>query len=195
MKNDEQYPGTTLFTYTGKVAFPSGSPSLLDIAISLSREGRYCGHGLRFWPVALHVFAVSDLLPNELKFDGLNHDDPECIIGDTPKPAKSQSVGKFEEELLSVMYRSFGVTLPTSEEHAAVKQADKAVLRGEVFTVGTQALQETSERHPQAEAIVQHYADLYSYADCLEAGGKVPIEFIRRFRTYKDLLPSYRLLN
>ena len=193
--NPEQYPGTTLYTYTGKVAFPGGAPSLLDIAVSLSREGRYCGHGLRFWPVVLHVFAVCDMLPDELKFDGLNHDDPECILGDTPKPAKSTGVSSFEDELLGAMYNSFGVTLPTPEQRVLVKQADKAILRGEVYTVGTQALQAVYERHPKAEAIVQSYADRYSYADCLEAGGRVPIEFIRRFRAYKDLLPTSRLLN
>jgi hypothetical protein len=195
MTNPEKYPGTTLYTYSGRVAFPGGAPSLLDIAISLSREGRYCGHGLRFWPVVLHVFAVCDLLPPALKFYGLNHDDAESVTGDTPKPSKGQTVAQLEDALLSAMYKSFGVCLPSPEEYAIIKQADNAVLRGEVFTVGTQALQEVYERHPQAEEIVLHYANLYSYADYLEAGGRVPMEFIRRFREYKTLLPAHRLLH
>src|ERR1700676_2252398 len=74
----------TLYTYSGKVGFPEGAPSLLDMAVSLSREGRFAGAGLRFFPVALHSFVVADLLPDHLKWDGLIHDSPEVITGDTP---------------------------------------------------------------------------------------------------------------
>jgi hypothetical protein len=184
-----------LYTYSGRIAYPEGSPKLIDIAVSLSREGRYAGHGLRFWPVALHTFVVCDLLPDVLKFDGLVHDSPEALSGDIPSPYKTKALEESEEEMLGVMYRSFGVALPPEAEHSVVKIADKQALRGEVYTVGTVALQDVYERYAVAEELVHKYVNMYSYADCLEAGGRVPIEFIRRFRAYKDLLPVTRLLN
>lgn len=184
----------TLYTYSGKIAFPGGAPSLLDIAVSLSREGRYAGAGLRWWPVALHTFVVCDLLPPEAKFDGWAHDTSECITGDIPKPAKTQSIEDFEEELLQANYAAWGVIFPHPVARSFIKHADKAALRGEVYSVGTQALQEFYPRHEDAEALVHKYVNMYTYADCLEPSGRVPMEFIRRYREYKGLLPKERLL-
>ena len=95
------------------MSFPEGgAPSLFDTAIALSREGRFAGAGLRFFPVALHTFVVCDLLPVALQLDGLLHDSPEVITGDTPKPAKSNEIEAFEEELLRAVYASHGITFP-----------------------------------------------------------------------------------
>src|ERR1022692_3448492 len=113
----------TLYTYSGKIAFPGGAPSLLDTAISLSREGRFAGAGRRFFSVALHTFVVCDLLGPALQFDGLLHDSPEVITGDTPKPAKTEEIEEFEEELLRANYAYYGVTFPNSFDRAAVKAA------------------------------------------------------------------------
>ena len=177
-----------LYMYSGKIGFPSGSPSLLDIAISLSREGRYAGAGMRFWPVALHTFVVCDLLPDALKIHGLLHDSTECVTGDIPKPAKSTDVEFLEDELLDVIYKYLEIEMPDTTVWALIKDADKKALRGEVYTVGTQALQQVYERCPEAEELVYKYLDKSDYADCLEASGRVPIEFMKRFRQYKDLL-------
>ncbi len=183
-----------LYTYSGTVAFPDGAPTLMDIAVSLSREGRYCGHGTRFWPVALHTFVVCDLLPDKLKFDGLLHDCGESVIGDVPKPVKTLEIEHFEDHVVGMIYKSFGVKPPGSKEHAAVKLADSYALYGEVYTVGTIALQSVMPRNAVAEALVHKYAEKYKHKDYLEASGRVPLEFMRRFRKYKDLLPKKRLL-
>lgn len=184
----------TLYTYSGKIAYPNGAPSLFDMAVSLSREGRFAGHGLRWWPVALHIFVVCDMLPDAIKFDGLMHESGEVITGDVPKPAKTDAVETLEEELLQNQYNFFKVSMPNKEIRAAVKAMDKAAMAGEVYTVGTQALQEFHQRNPIAEEYISRYIEKYSYTDCLEAGGKVPIEFMRRFRIYRDLLPKTRLI-
>lgn len=182
-------PMTTLYTYSGKVSFPGGAPSVMDIAIQLCREGRYAGAGLRWFPVGLHSFVVADLLPKPLKFHGLMHDSPECVTGDTPSPVKTDDDRAFEVELLAEIYKSLGVALPTAEEHRQIKIADAAALAGEVYAgAGTVSLQSCNERHPRAEARVLHYLNLYTYADMLEASGRAPIEFLRRFRLYKDML-------
>lgn len=178
-----------LFTYSGRISYPDGAPSIQDIAVGLSRECRYAGAGLRWWPVALHCFCVADLMPKKLKVYGLLHDASECLTGDVPKPVKTDEIEQFEEEMQERIYKSLGLPLLTSEkDRAIVKQADRDVLRGEVYTVGTQALQEVYERCPHAERIVVKYLKQYPPMECISPDGSCPIEFIRRFRIYKDLL-------
>jgi hypothetical protein len=178
----------TLYTYSGRISFPGGSPSIMDMAISLSREGRYVGAGMRFWTVALHTFVVCDLLPDNLKLHGLLHDSPETVTGDIPKPAKTDEIEALEIELLKGVYNTFKLTLPTAEEHRLIKVADTMTKHGEVYTVGTQSLQEVYPRCPEAEVLIHQYVDMYDYADMLDAGGRVPIEFMCRYREYRDLL-------
>ena len=185
----------TLFTYSGKMSFPEGgAPSLFDTAISLSREGRFAGAGQRFFPVALHTFVVCDLLPPELQFDGLMHDTPEVITGDTPKPAKTDEIEAFEVELLRAAYMYHGVTFPDDPTRAQVKGIDRMVMRGEVYTVGNIWLQPLYTPCPEAEELIFKYVKEYTYEDMLEASGRVPMEFMRRFRKYKLQLDPSRLL-
>jgi len=183
-----------LYTYSGKIAFPGGAPSVLDMAISHSREGRFAGAGQRFFPVALHTFCVCDLLGPALQFDGLLHDSPEVITGDTPKPAKTDEIEAFEDELLRANYASHGVTFPDDFTRAVVKAADRQVMRGEVYTVGNIWLQPLYDPCPEAEELIFHYVKEYTYEDMLEASGRVPMEFMRRFRQYKLQLDPSRLL-
>jgi 5'-deoxynucleotidase YfbR-like HD superfamily hydrolase len=194
MSNTLGFDRGVLYTYSGKIAFPDGAPSLMDIAISLSREGRYAGAGVRFWPVALHTFVVCDLLPQEFKFDGLIHDSAECITGDIPKPVKTDAIEQFEEKMTRVIYSSFKIAFPSPYIRQAVKDADIETRNGEVYTVGTQALQEVYGRSILAEDLIHKYVDKYNYGDYLESSGRVPMEFMRRFREYKGMLPKERLL-
>lgn len=184
----------TLYTYSGKIAFPGGAPSLLDTAISLSREGRFAGAGQRFFPVALHSFCVADLLPPELQFDGLFHDNPEVITGDTPKPAKTDEIEAFEKDLSYAAYASHGIIPPNDAEHAKIKAADRMVFRGEIYTVGNIWLQEFYSPCLAAEELIFKYVKEYTYEDMLEASGRVPMEFMRRFRQYQQQLPLNRFV-
>lgn len=183
-----------LYTYSGSVLFPGGAPSVLDMAISMSREGRFAGAGQRFFTVALHTFCVCDLLPEDLQFDGLMHDTPEVITGDTPKPAKTEEIEAFEEELLRANYAFHGVTFPNDGIRRIVKAADRKVYRGEIYTTGNLALQQFDEPCPEAEELIFKYVKEYTYEDMLEASGSVPMEFMRRFRKYKLQLDPSRLL-
>lgn len=176
-----------LYTYTGVVSFPDGAPTLMDIAVSLGREGRYAGAGSRWWPVVLHTFVVCDLLPPALKLDGLLHDSPECITGDIPKPVKLPEIEELEDALLVSIYKSFGLTLPSAEAHVIIKAADTAAFRGEIYTVGTQALQQENPRCEAAENLVMKYLELYPPMECLSPDGRAVIEFMRRFRLYSNL--------
>lgn len=178
----------TLYTYSGRISYPNGAPSLFDIAVSLSREGRYAGAGMRWWPVVLHTFVVCDLLPDPLKIHGLLHDSPECITGDVPKPVKTPAVEALERRLTTNIYRNFGIALPTKKEHAIVKEADVKTLCGEVYTVGTQALQQIYARCPEAETLVVKYLAEFPPMECISPDGRAPVEFMRRFRMYLDLM-------
>jgi hypothetical protein len=177
-----------LYTYSGVVAYPNGTHQLRDIAIGLSREGRYVGQGTRWYPVILHTFVVCDLLPKRLKGHGLLHDSPEYATGDTPKPLKTDESEAMEDQLLLDIYRSLGFKPPTADQHREIKVADREAQRGEVWTVGTQALQPQRERHPQAEDLTLKYVAEYPYVECLEASGRAPMEFMRRFREYSEYM-------
>ena len=177
-----------LYTYSGRISYPDGAPSIQDIAVGLSRECRYAGAGLRWWPVALHCFCVADLLPGPLKIHGLLHDSSECITGDVPKPVKTDEIEKFEDEMQGRIYANFKLKPPTARQWEKVKAADHAVLQGEVYTVGTAALQEVYKRCPEAERLVVKYLKSFPPMECISPDGSCPIEFMRRFRLYKDLL-------
>lgn len=185
----------TLYTYSGKRAFPGEAPSVLDTAIALSREGRFAGAGQRFFPVALHTFVVCDMLPQDFQFDGLLHDSPEVITGDTPKPAKTDEIEQFEEDLLRANYAAFGVEFPTEYVRGLVKEADRKAFRGEIYTVGNLWLQEFYPPFPQAEKLIFNYVKEYTYEDMLETSGRVPMEFMRRFRQYRLQINKSRLLS
>ena len=122
------------------------------------------------------------------------HDNAEVITGDTPKPAKTDEIEAFEVELLNSAYTSHGVIPPSLEDKIMVKYADKLAMRGEVYTVGNIWLQPFHEPCPEAEELIYKYVKEYTYEDMLEASGRVPIEFMRRFRQYKLQLPPDRLI-
>lgn len=177
-----------LYTYSGRISFPNGAPSLFDIAVSLAREGRYAGAGMRWWPVALHTFVVCDMLPDAVKIHGLLHDSPECITGDVPKPVKTEAVEELEHRLTRNIYHNFGIAMPNRKEEALIKEADTKALCGEVYTVGTQALQSIYARCPEAEALVIKYLGEYPPMECINPDGRAAIEFMRRFRVYLDMM-------
>jgi hypothetical protein len=137
---------------------------------------------------------VADLLPPALQFDGLLHDSPEVITGDTPKPAKTKEIEAFEEELLRSNYAFHGVTFPDEYTRVSVKVADRKVYRGEIYTVGNLALQEFDPPCLEAEERIFHYVKEYSYEDMLETSGRVPMEFMHRFRQYKIQLDDSRII-
>jgi hypothetical protein len=179
-----------LYTYTGVISFPEGAPTLMDMAVSLSRICRYAGGGMRWWPVMLHTFVVCDLLPAPVRVHGLLHDGAECITNDVPKPVKTDAIEELEEHLTHKIYAALGLTWPTQAEYELVKKADRDALCGEVYTVGTQALQQVYERCPKAEKLVMKYLALFPPMECITPDGRAPIEFLRRFRLYSDALKS-----
>ena len=174
-----------IYTYEGKVEFPDSAPSIKSIAVSLSRESRYAGASLYWWPVALHTFVVCDLLPDCLKIHGLLHDASECVTGDIPKPAKSTEVSLLEDRLQDAIYRELGVN--PCFDRKAVHDADLRALHGEVHSVGTVSLRSIYPQDNYARKLVWYYLGLYSPKDCIDPEGLCVEEFLRRFLKYKEL--------
>ena len=101
----------TLYTYSGKIAFPGGAPSLLDTAIACRGRDALLVQGRRFFPVALHTLCSVLIcflhLYSSMVCCTIRR---RTITGDTPKPAKTDEIEAFEEELLRGIYASHGVT-------------------------------------------------------------------------------------
>jgi hypothetical protein len=176
-----------LYMYTGTVGYPEGSPNITDIAVSLSRESRYAGAGVHWWPVALHTFVVCDLLPMKLRLHGLLHDAAECVTGDIPKPAKTETIEILEGKILASIYKGFGLKLPTPLEAELIHIADKHALHGEVHTVGTKALRSIYPEHPRAAELVTFYQKLFPPLSCIDPNGLCVQEFKYRFERYKEM--------
>jgi hypothetical protein len=123
-----------IHTYSG-IAFDLRNPQpamlrLEDIIHSLSLMNRFNGAALFPYSVAQHSLHVAELLPPELRLEGLLHDAAEAYIGDMVSPLKQvmPEYKAVEARISAVVAEVFGLTYP---EPAAVKQADLAVLAAE----------------------------------------------------------------
>lgn len=181
-----------LYTYTGRIAYPGGSPSILDIAVSLCREGRYAGAGVHWWPVALHSFIVADLLPPKIRVYGLLHDAAECITGDVPKPAKTREGILMERKLQDGIFRGLHLPYPSIETEDLVHEADRRALHGESHTVGTRALREIYPHDERVEELVEFYRRLFPVEDCVKAEGRAVKEFLYRYERYREFMEGVK---
>ncbi|MBK5938103.1 hypothetical protein [Halochromatium roseum] len=123
-----------IHTYSG-IAFDLRDPRpamvrLDDIVHSLSLMNRFNGAALFPYSVAQHSLHVAELLPLELRLEGLLHDAAEAYIGDMVSPLKQvmPEYKAVEARISAVVAEVFGLVYP---EPAAVKQADLAVLAAE----------------------------------------------------------------
>jgi|GEM_PF-1202256 len=123
-----------IHTYSG-IAFDLRNPEpamvhLDDIIHSLSLMNRFNGAALFPYSVAQHSLHVAELLPPELRLEGLLHDAAEAYIGDMVSPLKQvmPEYKAVEARISALVAEVFGLAYP--EPHL-VKQADLAVLAAE----------------------------------------------------------------
>ena len=102
-----------------------------DIAHSLSLQCRANGHYPRFYTVAQHCMdccaeAEARHLPVKLQLACLLHDAGEAYFSDLPKPVKDRlpEYKKYEEKILSLIYKKFLTSPLTGEERAEVNRID-----------------------------------------------------------------------
>ena len=120
-----------IHTFSG-IAFDLRDPQpamvrLGDIVHLLSLMNRFNGAALFPYSVAQHSLHVAELLPPDLRLEGLLHDAAEAYIGDMVGPLKQvmPEYKAVETRISAVVAEVFGLAYP---EPAAVKQADLAVL-------------------------------------------------------------------
>lgn len=111
------------------------------IASTLAKINRYCGRTPYPYSVAQHAVFVSHLLPENLAFEGLHHDDTEAYLGDIISPVKRllPLFGKVENRLRKrAIAPAFGLTPAEAPE---VKAMDYAAFKmEEVFVLGRRDL-------------------------------------------------------
>jgi len=130
-------------TYLGKRYWPldpkPGDVFIEDIAHALAMQCRFNGHSSSHYSVAQHSVLVSNVLPDNLKLQGLLHDAAEAYLGDVIKPIKWDEFKKIEDRNLKVIFERFGVDWPL---HPDVHVADLALLATEARDIMG------GERHP-----------------------------------------------
>lgn len=105
-----------------------------DISWALSHICRFTGHTRAFYSVAQHCCHVSDMLPDDLKLQGLLHDAQEAYCQDLAQPIK-QYLPQYKElelRIEQVVARKFRLSFPMP---AAVKTADMTMLVTEMRDV------------------------------------------------------------
>jgi hypothetical protein len=158
------------------------------MSISLSRIPRFAGNGRKWFPVLLHCFVVSDLLPAHLKAHALVHDGSETVGNDVPKPFKQPWTSHLEDRITIRIWKSLGLPKLSQRDRAKLKAADIAALHGEAWVAGPPHYRKRfPKRYPEAERLVKYYQRRYPARVCIPKNGDAPREFIKRFRLYLKL--------
>lgn len=144
-------------TYTGRTVNPGNGahPSLIDIAVGLSRQPRFAGQTRRWWSVLDHTLFGDELIKQDmgnavplgssvrdLRLAWLLHDAHEAITADVPTDVKKDTLlGQRQDELDMDIARAFypgGIGMwPT--HRSWVKNYDRRCLLAEAHVVGPPA--------------------------------------------------------
>ena len=152
-------------TFTGRNVKADNDeyPSLVDIAVGLSRQPRFGGQTRQWWSVLDHTLFGDELVKGESdtpesRLAWLLHDAHEAVTGDVPTPFKSQSLSTLQDQLDSRIYAAYfrtGYGGYLSRWHYHIKLIDKRAMRAEAIVVGPS----TADRHLSAFGITTETAD------------------------------------
>lgn len=119
-----------------------------DIAYSLSKLCRFCGHIKSSYTVCHHSMAVSDLFSSpRMKILGLLHDAHEAYLNDIPSPAAAwinildggyfkKSLQKAKRIIDRTIFKHFEIDFPSNREQIMVKDADNILFEIENSAFG-----------------------------------------------------------
>jgi hypothetical protein len=135
-----------LLTYTDRL-LPGQTLSLLDIAISTSRQPRFGGHTRRWWSVLDHMLWCDELAQavytgdpqlRNLRLAMLLHDAHEAVTGDVPTDFKGAELRVIQKDLdRGIMGRFFPGGYPAYATFVVeVKELDHLALVTEAHIVG-----------------------------------------------------------
>jgi len=105
--------------------------SIENIAHSLSQLCRFTGHTKKFYSVAQHSALVHDILPQNLKAEGLLHDSSESMAADLNTVIKSllPQYKIIELKIEKIIAKKFNLKFPFPP---GVKEADLRLLCSEM---------------------------------------------------------------
>jgi hypothetical protein len=177
---------STIRTFTGVLIDPLNPDpylfDIVDIAHSLSGEGRYCNHTSQTWTVGKHSLLVSELCRPEFAYDGLCHDFGETYMGDMVRPMKQHvdfiQYRKYEDQLMYRMAARWGFAWP---EPAIVKLVDQFVCEHE-----TRVFMRPNRPWPKDNPTAMGNAQV---EDLIKKMAKVPRRIIREriIKSFYDL--------
>lgn len=127
-------PGCWILTRSGRhLDFQNPDPEEIgigDIALGISREGRFANQCREFYSVAQHSVLASLNVPLEYALEALLHDATEAFIKDLPSPLKGMlpEYSRIERILDRAIRRKFGLPEETS---GPVHRADLILLATE----------------------------------------------------------------
>lgn len=159
-----------------------------DIAYSLSRLCRFCGHIKIFYTVCHHSMALSDLFSSvRMKILAFLHDAHEIYLNDMPSPAVSwinildgghfkESLKKAKHILDKTIFEHLEIDFPSNQERKMVKSAEDILFNIEKSAFG--------------------FGDRINLAKCSESLGHYLIidketarqEYLERFNLLRKLL-------
>lgn len=130
------------------------APSIVDIAVGLSRMPRFAGQTRRWWSVLDHTLFGDELVKQESHHDlrrarlaWLLHDAHECVTADVPTPFKDAYLRMQQAFLDEDIYDAYfpGRYLEARAFTEFVKVIDRRCLTAEALVVGPP----TAEQHPK----------------------------------------------
>ena len=150
-------------TFTGRnvKADNTEHPSLVDIAVGLSRQPRFGGQTRQWWSVLDHTLFGDELVKGEGLFNErvarlawLLHDAHEALTGDIPTPFKGDDTRAIQQDLDVRIYGAYFPGGPAEAGYHDIKSIDARAMRAEAMVVGPLA----AELHPSAFGITAEVA-------------------------------------
>ncbi len=197
MSENKGFKDSGVLTYSGcLVGLNFGQPNIEDIAVQCMRQCRFAGALKEWWPVGMHQMLTADIVDmvlghTELVLDCLLHDAPEAVFGDTPTPVKTEERREHEHRLQYRIYQSLNITLPTSDQHVIIKEADTLALIAEAAELGPPAfsmmiedlkwsIRSGMDERIHSQRIMAELYRTFSALDALKAGGRHVADYRNR---------------
>lgn len=117
-------------TYLDLLQPEHAEPTIEDIAYGLAYTCRFAGQTRRFYSVAEHCVRMSRVVPTELRYPALHHEDGEAFVGDMTGPLKAllPAYREIEKRIERAMHVRFAVP---PFDAVALKRWDLAMLAAE----------------------------------------------------------------
>jgi hypothetical protein len=157
-------------TYSGALVGPGETtvPTLLDIALGLSRQPRFGGQARRWWSVLDHSLYAAELAARDNRSHRtilavLLHDGHEALTGDVPTVLKTPDMREMQRWMDGLLADAYfpGGRERFDSKRVDVKQYDMRALVAEALLVGPPTLASCG-----SEEFTKHFGVMPFKKDC-----------------------------